>query len=461
MSGWLDEMLNVGGYATVMAEGTALTQRRTVNVIGGQSYDDAVNQRTIVVIPAGATKPGDSMTLYIDKGGNDTSAERGNAGLPFATIEAALAAAQSGDVVQLGPGTWTISSLAPLEWPDLGRLTLRGAGRDSTTIVGSMSGAAVLTVAPALHGAQIIIADLTIAETGGSACSLAIGDDTYRIASVELRDVRTLSSTDHGIELQSILDLYVAGCRLDKVYAHGVVRATLSDCHCTSVYRFGWDSDDTTLWTSENAVYSDVQTVGCYGAGLTAEGIVRVSADGGCLGALTATLTSDGEEAAGYVTAQSRFNIVAISGDSEFTGANLDGSTMASLAVTRSAGADRIVVTARGGSIAGGVSAGEGCDLDIRGSHFLQASLEAVGSPIGGHKGTIERSTHREAFNLPDGGTTVALAVPFTTANYSVAYELTTGSGAPVYTTSKTATGFAVGYIGDTDSAASFLILHD
>lgn len=49
---WLDEMLNLGGYATVMADGTALTQRRTLNVIGGSSYDDAVNQRTVVTIPA-------------------------------------------------------------------------------------------------------------------------------------------------------------------------------------------------------------------------------------------------------------------------------------------------------------------------------------------------------------------------------------------------------------------------
>lgn len=50
---WLDDMLDAGGYTTVMAAGTPMTQRATLNVIGGSVADDAVNARTVLTIPAG------------------------------------------------------------------------------------------------------------------------------------------------------------------------------------------------------------------------------------------------------------------------------------------------------------------------------------------------------------------------------------------------------------------------
>lgn len=53
------------------------------------------------------TKPGFLQTCYVSVTGDDATGQRGNSALPFATIAAALAASSAGDVILLGPGTFT------------------------------------------------------------------------------------------------------------------------------------------------------------------------------------------------------------------------------------------------------------------------------------------------------------------------------------------------------------------
>jgi hypothetical protein len=116
MSGWLDEMLNLGGYATVMAAGSALTQRRTLNVIGGTLSDDAVNQRTVVTIPA-ALPVGtvnqllqhDGMAWNVVSGISAALLTSGT--LPVARGGTGVASYTAGDLVYAS-GATTLSNLA-------------------------------------------------------------------------------------------------------------------------------------------------------------------------------------------------------------------------------------------------------------------------------------------------------------------------------------------------------------
>jgi len=69
--------------------------------------------------------------LWVDAvNGNNATAVRGNDGLPFLTIEAALAAALSGDVVMVRPGTYNVATTLTLPTG----VALRGYNRDTTTI---------------------------------------------------------------------------------------------------------------------------------------------------------------------------------------------------------------------------------------------------------------------------------------------------------------------------------------
>jgi hypothetical protein len=116
MSGWLDEMLNLGGYATVMAAGSALTQRRTLNVIGGTLSDDAVNQRTVVTIPAAL--PVGTVNQLLQHDGMAWNAVSGisaalltSGTLPVARGGTGVASYTAGDLVYATAAT-TLSKLA-------------------------------------------------------------------------------------------------------------------------------------------------------------------------------------------------------------------------------------------------------------------------------------------------------------------------------------------------------------
>ncbi|MHB9005066.1 MAG: hypothetical protein ACYC6C_13600, partial [Coriobacteriia bacterium] len=87
-----------------------------------------------IVIPGGM-----SNVLYVDVNGDDLTAVRGNSGYPYATIQAALNDAASGDCVQVGPGTFAAAVLLP----ELAAISIIGAGVDQTFIT-SASAAATL-----------------------------------------------------------------------------------------------------------------------------------------------------------------------------------------------------------------------------------------------------------------------------------------------------------------------------
>lgn len=100
--------------------------------------------------------------LLVDKGGNDATALRGSLTQKFATIQAALDAAQEGDTVWVGPGFYAEN----ITWPETNRVTLQGFGATETAIVGS-AGATVLA-APNTTVALATIRDLAILSSDGS-----------------------------------------------------------------------------------------------------------------------------------------------------------------------------------------------------------------------------------------------------------------------------------------------------
>lgn len=406
---------------------------------------------------AGTGRIGDSKTLYVDKGGNNATAQRGNIGLPYLTITAALAAAQSGDVVCIGPGTWT----EDVTLPELAEISLVGAGRDQTRITGVAADATIQGAPTTTELQRCLIADLTAYNPGvGVGYAIDItgsglaspGNFLSAATGLVLRGVRTITDASVGnrVRCAGRVDV-MPDCDLDGLSLRAVGAANVGGVvGYDGTLSIAFDPADTlpTGYTKGTATL-----LGCRAVSTAVSKLANVTATGSDLGAVTGTLTTDGGDF-GYITANAcKLGAVAISGDSADTGANLSASSMASLAVTRSAGAERVAVSARGGAIAGAVSAGNGCDIDIRGSSFVQSSLAAVGD------GTIERSRHRQAIALPDSDPlAIALTPPFTTSAYTVAWQQ--ASGSPALTSALTASGFTA-MCGGGDPDASFMILHD
>jgi|GEM_PF-7134021 len=87
-----------------------------------------------MLIPTSTTPLSIGSTLSVDaSNGNDSTARRGRADLPFATIAAAATAAQSGDTIQVGPGIFNLGS-NQLILPDGVNLNGSGAQRVETVM---------------------------------------------------------------------------------------------------------------------------------------------------------------------------------------------------------------------------------------------------------------------------------------------------------------------------------------
>ncbi len=105
-----------------------------------------------------------SKTLFVDINGDNGSAERGSLVFKYLTVQAALDAAQPGDVIQVGPGTFTEN----LTWPETQSVSLVGSGK-GTTVLAAASGD-VITVAPTvgvLNGASIRGLTIQANDVGG------------------------------------------------------------------------------------------------------------------------------------------------------------------------------------------------------------------------------------------------------------------------------------------------------
>jgi hypothetical protein len=109
--------------------------------------------------------------LYVDgTNGNDGTGVRGDLTKPYLTIAAAVAAASSGDIVQVGPGTFAQGATA-LQLP--ANVSLSGSGIGVTTITSTVS---TTTHACLIPGTGSVVSDLTV--SGNSALSPPLGIGT-------------------------------------------------------------------------------------------------------------------------------------------------------------------------------------------------------------------------------------------------------------------------------------------
>ena len=122
----------------------------------------------------GLTTAGLPAVVYVSPTGDDTTGQRGNAGKPFATIAAALAASSAEDVLELAPGTYT----GDVAWTE--RRSLRGAGSRASIIDGQFA----LTAAANTSAQQINLADVQI--TGNIALNFAA--KTAGDVAIDIRD---------------------------------------------------------------------------------------------------------------------------------------------------------------------------------------------------------------------------------------------------------------------------------
>jgi hypothetical protein len=124
---------------------------------------------TIFSVPVGAT-------LFVDAtNGNDSTAKRGRLDRPFATPTAAVSAAQSGDLIQLGPGTFSLGT-GRVKLPN--NVSLNGAGPQVTTIAALKSSTAGAIVNP---GTNSTVSNLSIqGDLGQNNYSWPIGVDLLK-----------------------------------------------------------------------------------------------------------------------------------------------------------------------------------------------------------------------------------------------------------------------------------------
>jgi hypothetical protein len=135
-----------------------------------------------------------SNTLWVDVAGNNTTASRGKADKPFLTISAAKAVAQSGDVIRVGPGTFTENG--GIQLPS--GVSLIGSGMGVTTInsdSSTMSGAHCIVAL----GTNSVVGNLTIngtAASGGSQFPIGAHADDSAFTNGLIYNVKTIADSD-------------------------------------------------------------------------------------------------------------------------------------------------------------------------------------------------------------------------------------------------------------------------
>lgn len=149
--------LTVSGLRGVAVADTAPTAGDVLTYDGSEWTPSAL-------APVGAT-------LFVDAvNGNDTSGTRGRADLPYRTIGAAVAAASSGDVVQVGPGSFTES----VTLKNIAELTLRGSGTHATKLTGALT-TDVISRTSSTSLTALTIEQMSIATNGEAKCIVLTG----------------------------------------------------------------------------------------------------------------------------------------------------------------------------------------------------------------------------------------------------------------------------------------------
>jgi len=130
----------------------------------------------------------------------------------YATIQAAIDAAQVGDTVQIAAGTYTLNSSINLK----SGVTIKGAGMDSTFLKGNNVRAIYLT-----GGSNVTISHLTVKDSGhslteGGGINISYSSDII-IKNCKIADNTAVNGA--GIKFNSVTDALIKNCLIVSNYA--------------------------------------------------------------------------------------------------------------------------------------------------------------------------------------------------------------------------------------------------
>lgn len=357
------------------------------------------------------TNTGFSNILFVDQvDGNDASAQRGSLTFKFATIQAALDAAQVGDLIWVSPGMYN----EDLTWPDTNNVTLMGSDQYSTAIRAATPAVDTLTIRPTMSVQLASVRDLLLLPNGGNSLVVDGSADTDMFDPIRIDNVSSLGDVSlsvvnnfritnlvmgdadirfmncgGGVVLDSDFDLFAVTYQLAPPVApdSGVVAIAVStslcnvlNCQGIPYVVFGKDTQAIYVTASilDNATRSGFVQVNGKIPGFDIAGIVR-----------SIDITFNLENGDGEVC---RFDFAEIGGRVTI---GSDGSTDRGRANIRNA----MLYDQDGPHTVGALT-----DLDLRESAFSQESLIVAAS------GTVDRTRWIQTILAGNSNTPVAWA---------------------------------------------------
>jgi hypothetical protein len=250
---------------------------------------------------------GPSNVLYVDAlVGSDATGARGNAALPFLTIQAAINAAQAGDTISLAPQSFAIA--APLTIPDtIGRLSIVGSelggvywGTTGTQLIGA-SGVDIFDLGAELGLIKLELSNMYLEPRGTGIAIKGHGDlyaaDTFLSEGLALFEVDVWASPAGGMAISLKYAAYfsaelgdLAGDKLFTSCGYGeFIAANLTATVGGGSLRIDYDSADPLASTVGSGIYLRAGTQGVHVV-LSGQAAIFCDASSYIVGGLTANL---------------------------------------------------------------------------------------------------------------------------------------------------------------------------
>jgi len=374
--------------------------------------------------------------LFVDAvDGNDTTAKRGSITFSYATIQAALDAAQEGDVVWVGPGTYTEA----LVWPDTENLTIQGVGL--TSVITTADASPTVAIAPTDNVVtSAIIKNVFITNTGAQPAIQVDGTNCNDLGNPGVLQFQDLFLTSTGA---TTVDLTICGnVEFDNVSgsAENVSLTQVGQVILNACQFNGLDIDNDPAQTEPGTGFGAVAATACvFGGNVTVSdlgvfaGTDDVQVQGDFTVSVVDTATANGSvnfsgRILGDVLVNFDFDDPAGLTAAVFDYARITGTFscgLVPLGVGGNVAAIRALHATFFSTGAGELAAGNEAALDIRGATYAQAALASSGAT----PGTIDRTHWYETIASGSDlatGVAITFGIPYPAAaagNYTVVTE--------------------------------------
>lgn len=420
-----------------------------------RTFTPDMAQQWYKLLGAIETEMGDaglSNVLYVDQvDGNNDTAERGSIIFSYATIQAALDAAQAGDVVFVSPGTYT----EDVVWPQTNNISLQGSGKHQTTVTNATAGQDAISIVP--NGAPITmvsIADISVTATGlGSAiyANAATNNEPDSFDALYLLRVNTESASGLDISVTLGNMMYIR----DVDAAGGVVFREVAEAIYEDLVAGYWTvrfAPDQITPTAGRLAHAATGVI--IDNALTVESLawVAVGADS-AVGSISGELSDDDTfNVYGIIDFQGR-----VVGDTDVTfgfteaalnphvGVRMDSAELGGhlqVADSGDTGTERCVVQARHALLKDTTAdvnqAGALVDMDIRGATFEQDSLSVADDGAIDRTHWVQEIAAGNSPATPVDWANSGGAVPYVTAPEFVGTESDTIGELPIAVVAKT-----------------------